>query len=68
MLIPLHIEPHPDELLNKKQAYMIRRGGKQAAEDAAIAAYIAACEEGMSKEECERVHSETYLKFLKGTL
>lgn len=65
MSIDLHIEPHPDELLNKRQAYEMKRGSRQAAEDAAIEAYIKATDEGKSRKEAEQIHSETYIKFLR---
>lgn len=66
MLIDHTIEPHPDTLEAWRAFKNITTGSRQAAEDAAIEAYISAHEAGMSKEECERINSETFIKFLYG--
>lgn len=65
MTYSLHIEPHPDEQLNRQKFKRLTRGGREAAEDAAIAAYLQALEEGKNREEAEQIHTETYNKFLR---
>jgi hypothetical protein len=65
MTYSTHTEPHPDELLNRKQFLELKRGGRQAAEDAAIEAYIKACNEGKSDEEAGRIQSEVYMKMIQ---
>jgi hypothetical protein len=59
-------EPHPDQLLHESQVKKITRGGRQAATDAAMDAMWEAIEAGNSREEFEKVFSETYIKVLHG--
>lgn len=66
MTIPLDIPPHPDAEQDWKAFKQMKTAGRQAAEDAAIAEYIKAHEAGLSREECERVHSDIYKKNLYG--
>lgn len=53
-------QPHPDEIKDWHDFKAIKRGGKQAADDAAMDAYWLALEEGKSKEEAGKIFSETY--------
>lgn len=54
-------EPHPDLLQAQQAAKSITRGGNQAIEDKAIAAYMKAYEE-VGKEEAERIYFEHFNK------
>lgn len=59
-------EPHPDTHLHQQQAKAITRGGKQAAEDAAMEAMWQAMERGESKQEVERIFFDTYKNVRNG--
>jgi hypothetical protein len=61
-MITTAITPHPDQLSDYHRLKQITRGGKQAIEDKAIAAYIKAYEE-VGKEEAEK---EFFKHFNKG--
>jgi hypothetical protein len=56
-----HTEPHPDLLSAQQAAKRITRGGMQAIEDKAIAAYMRAYEE-RGREEAEKVFFEHFNK------
>jgi len=58
--------PHPDELLTQHQVKAITSGGLQAADSAAMEAMWQALNEGRSKEEAEKIFSDTYKKVLYG--
>lgn len=58
--------PHPDTHLHQQQVKAITRGGTQAADDQAMEAYWMALKEGKSKEEANKVFSNTYIKVLHG--
>ena len=62
-MITTALEPHPDQLTDWIKTKEQRRGGKQAIEDRAIAAYMKAYEE-VGKEEAEK---EFFKHFNKGT-
>lgn len=57
-------QPHPDEPLTQQAIKNIKRGALQAADDRAMEAMWQALESGMSKEEAERIFSNTYKKML----
>lgn len=54
-------EPHPDTLSDYRALKAIQRGGNQAVEDKAIAAYMKAYKEH-GKEEAEKVFFEHFKK------
>jgi len=58
-------QPHPDEIKDFHDLKAIKRGSKQAADDAAMDAMWQAIEEGKSKAEAEKIFNQTYIKFLK---
>jgi len=51
----ISITPHPDQLTDWIKTKEIRRGGKQAIEDKAIAAYHKALDDGRTKGEAEKI-------------
>lgn len=53
-------QPHPDTLTNHQAIKQITRGGTQAADDMAIEAMWQALEKGASKEEANKIFSQTY--------
>lgn len=53
---------HPDTLTNQTAVKQITRGGRQAADDQAMEAMWQALEEGKSKEEANKVFSNTYIQ------
>ena len=55
---------HPDTLLHQHQVKQITRGGRQAADDIAMEAMWLALEGGKSKEEANKIFSQTYIKVL----
>lgn len=57
----MNLEPHPDLLTDCRALKAIQRGGNQAIEDTAIAAYMKAYEE-QGKEEAEKVYFEHFKK------
>jgi hypothetical protein len=59
------IPEHPDLYEAQQAAKKITRGGKQAIEDKAIAAYMKAHEE-LGKEEAEKVFFEYFKKVNRG--
>jgi hypothetical protein len=59
---------HPDTLHDYHTLKAIRRGGTQSADTAAMEAMWQAIEAGESKEEAETIFSETYLKFVHGSI
>lgn len=58
-------EPHPDLSHDYRALKAIHRGGTQAADSAAMEAYWRALESG-SKDEANKVFSDTYKKFIDG--
>jgi hypothetical protein len=58
--------PHPDHLLHQQQVRSITRGGRQAADSAAMEAYYDAIEAGKSREEANKIFSQTYINVLHG--
>lgn len=57
---------HPDLYLQQTQVKQITTGGTQFADDKAMEAYWQALDNGMDKEEAEKVFSDTYKKCLNG--
>lgn len=57
---------HPDAITDWQAFKEIKRGGRQAADTAAMEAYWLALESGKSKEEAERIFSQTYKMVLNG--
>lgn len=57
---------HPDTLANEQAVRKITRGGMQAADDHAMEAMWKALNEGRSREEAERIFTDTYKKVLHG--
>lgn len=55
---------HPDTLLHQQQIKQIRRGGTQAADTAAMEAMFDAITAGKSREEAEKVFTNTYKKYI----
>ena len=53
---------HPDELQNQHATKQIARGGRQAADDKAMEAMFDAITAGKSKEEANKIFSQTYIK------
>jgi hypothetical protein len=53
---------HPDTLTNQSAVKSITRGGTQAADDKAMEAMWQALEQGRSKEEVNKIFSQTYIK------
>jgi hypothetical protein len=60
--------PHPDHLLHQQQVRSITRGGRQAADSAAMEAYYDAIEEGCTLEQAAKVFIKTYQQFSKNTI
>lgn len=60
------IQPHPDTLLHQHQVKQITRGGRQAADSAAMEAMWCALDRGKSREEAKDIFSQTYIKVLYG--
>jgi len=58
--------PHPDYLPNQTAVKKITRGGRQAADDKAMEAMWQAIEQGRSKEEVNKIFSQTYINVLHG--
>ena len=58
------ITPHPDALTDWIKTKEQRRGGKQAIEDMAIAAYHKALDDGRTKEEAEKIFFSFFNKKL----
>lgn len=54
--------PHPDELKDWQAFKETQRGGRQAADTAAMKAMFDALDRGESKEEAERIFNDTYNK------
>jgi len=59
---------HPDFLTNQIAIKQITRGGRQAADDKAMEAMWQAIERGESREEAEKVFTDTYKKVLNGKI
>jgi hypothetical protein len=59
-------EPHPDTLTDWQASKKITRGGREAADDASIEAYIRAYNAGASEEEIKQAYFGTYKKVLHG--
>lgn len=57
---------HPDTLINESAVKAITRGSCQAADDQAMDAMWEALEAGKSREEVEKIFSDTYIKCLHG--
>lgn len=57
---------HPDTDLHQQQVRSITRGGRQAADSAAMEAYWLALESGKSKDEANEIFSQTYINVLHG--
>lgn len=53
-------QQHPDYYSDRKAFYALKSGSMQAADDAAIAAYIAAHEAGKSEAEMHAAFFDTY--------
>lgn len=62
----LQLEPHPDFLTNQTAVKAITRGGRQAADDKAMEAMWQALESGKSREEANKIFSQTYIQHLHG--
>jgi len=58
--------PHPDALTNQQAVKAITRGGRQAADDQAMEAMWQALDEGRSREEANKIFSQTYINVLHG--
>lgn len=59
-------QSHPDHYLHQTATKAITRGGRQAADSAAMEAYWLALEGGKSREEAEKIFSKTYQQVLHG--
>jgi hypothetical protein len=57
---------HPDELKDWQDLKALKRGSRQAADDQAMNAMWEALESGKSKEEANKIFSDTYIKCLHG--
>jgi fructose-1,6-bisphosphatase/sedoheptulose 1,7-bisphosphatase-like protein len=55
---------HPDELKDWQDLKALKRGSRQAADEAAMDAMWEALESGKSKEEVNKIFSTTYMSFL----
>lgn len=58
------IEPHPDELSDKIKAKEIKQGSMQALDNQAMEAMWQAIERGESREEANKIFSQTYQQFI----
>jgi hypothetical protein len=58
-------EPHPDTIPDWKATKKIRRQSREAADDASIAAYLKAYNDGRSEEDIKQAYFEAYQKTLK---
>lgn len=58
--------PHPDTLTDWQAFKELKRGGRQAADDQAMAAMWQALESGRSREEANKVFNDTYKKVIHG--
>ena len=56
--------PHPDQEKIQTAVKSITRGGRQAAESAAMEAMFDAISSGMSKGEAEKIFNDIYKQFL----